>query len=289
MGLLQTYRRKGDYLYKPKRTTVIITRPRDRASGLIQALGEDYHVVCLPCLEVVFFNPLDFAKNNLRENLIRLQQLKFSLVIFVSVNAVEGLFKSTVMTSDLIEYLKQIKVYAIGNVTAKKLEEYGIKNVIFPNSGYQENSESFLSLLIENEGISALNNHNAVLIRGEVSREYLSGHLSKLVASWSEVISYQTTCPEGLITQEMIDQGVTTEDYRNQFKIIILVTSVKILENFYSKLSKNIINDILTAELIVISSRIADYAKQLGFSKINCTNCMNDQVIMDMIKKLNKI
>ncbi len=289
MGLLQTYWRKGDNLLKPKCTTVIVTRPIDRASGLIQALDEDYHVVCLPCLEIVFFNPLDFAKNNLHENLIRLQQLKFSLIIFASVNAVEGLFKSTVMTSDLIKYIKQVKVYAIGSVTAKKLEEYGIKNVIFPNSGYQENSESFLSLLIEHEGISALNNHSAVLIRGEASREYLSRHLSKLVASWSEVISYQTSCPEGLITREMITQEMITESNKNQCKIIILVTSLKILENFYSKLSKNIINEILAAELIVISSRIADYAKQLGFSKINCTNCINDQVIIDMIRKLNKL
>ncbi|MBP9722067.1 MAG: uroporphyrinogen-III synthase [Gammaproteobacteria bacterium] len=256
---------------------VIITRPKGRADNLIQKLTDsNYAIVNMPCLEII-----PVTKSNYQTYNSEINFADYSIIIFTSVNAVTGFFSLFSHDSQLSK-LKVYKFYTIGKATAKKLQEYGynIKNIIFPESSTEENSESFVKLFINLNNTNKIKN-NILLIRGEESRNYISKNLLDRGFSLTEVVTYQTSCPSSCLSEEVLTSYFDHKDF------IILITSISILENFYSRVKKlNNLTKILNQPLIVVSQRIVEAAVYKGFKKIYCTNSMNDVAIIGMINEI---
>ena len=256
------------------RSFIILTRPEGRSDSLIAKLAENnYSAINIPCLGIKYvesaFNFLSDYTNSTK-------------LIFVSVNAVEGFFKlyqTPTQSNQLIEKLNKCSVFAIGASTANKLKSFGIARVIYPPESIQENSEDFIKL----SQLQDVAQDHIVLVRGDTSREFITANLSKKCASFTEVIVYNTYCPQGLITRDLIKAN--NDNYINNH--IVLLTSGNILDNFYKKLSDDLKTVMLDAKIIVPSTRVATKAKDIGFKNIYCSNSMNEQTILDMIKTIN--
>lgn len=202
---------------------------------------------------------------------------KYSLIIFVSVNAVLSFFN--LFGANALKNLSVTKVLAIGSSTAQSLESYVMQKVIYPLSEYEQNSEGFLSL----PALADTTKDHILLVRGDTSRDYIAIDLASRSAGFSELITYQTIALDFdlLWTKHLPDN------------LIIVITSMKILENFYDKiinssLSRNIITAILESQLLVISKRIYDKADKLGFENINLSNSMSDDAIIGIIDRIER-
>ena len=248
------------------RSLIILTRPEGRSDSLIAKLAENnFTAINIPCLEIKYVQPsFSFLSS-------------YSKLIFVSVNAVEGFFK---YYQPLVKELNKRSVFAIGASTADKLKSYGVDHVIYPSESNQENSEDFVEL----SQLQDIAQDHIVLVRGDTSREFIAASLSKKCASFTEVIVYNTHCPQGLITRDSIKANNNSDNISNY---IVLLTSGNILDNFYKKLSDDLKPVMLDAKIIVPSSRVATKAKDIGFKNIYCANSMNEQIILDMIKTIN--
>lgn len=254
-----------------KKVTIVITRPATRADKLISQLTDlGYHVLNIPCVEIHCVDPV--------LNLVSQPQsiTDYSIIIFVSVNAVISFFE---IFKD-IQFTNKTKFLTIGRATAQELQKYSeshnILNISYPGSDKQETSEYFVKL----PELAEISADNILLIRGDTSREYIATYLAKRASSLTELITYKTVITDGVITSKQLVNN----------NLIILITSISCLENFYKKLDADDVllkNNILLAKILVVSQRIANRAKDLGFTKIYCTFSMHDRAIIDMINEIN--
>lgn len=226
----------------------------------------------IPCIGIQNLQTIEHPNITLATNFN-----KYSLIIFVSVNAVVSFFN--LFGADVLENISATKVLAIGSTTAQSLESYVMQKVIYPPSEYEQNSEGFLNL----PALADTTKDHILLVRGDTSRDYIATDLASRSASFSELMTYQTVALD-------FDLSWTKNLPDN---LIIIITSMKILENFYDKitnssLSKNIIAAILKSQLLVISKRIYDQADKLGFKNINLSNSMSDDAIIGIIDRIER-
>jgi len=235
-----------------------------RSAGLANKLTHlGYKVLEVPCIGIENCQTITHPDIRLATDFS-----KYSIIIFVSVNAVVSFFN--LFGENTLQNAKSTKIFAIGQSTASSLSSYGVQDVIYPLSEYDQNSEGFLSL----PELADTGKDNILLIRGDTGRDFITNYLRIRATSFTELITYKTV----LVDFDLSWAG----GLKN--KLIIVITSVKILENFYDKihsmLSKNIINTILDSHLLVISKRIYDQAKILGFKNITVSNSMSDDAII---------
>lgn len=260
-----------------KKQTILITRPAGRADALISKLNQaDYNVIHIPCLEINYPH-LAIESAEASKSIDSLNS--FTKFIFVSVNAVIGFFKyyANYYSAEQLQLISNNSVvFAIGHGTASELQSYGIENIIYPKHSQQENSENFVQL----KELQNIQNDKILLIRGDTSREYLNQYLLPRCKQLVELVVYQGDCPAGTITASLLGLP-TAADTKN---LMVLVTSNSILQNFYNKLDDSLKMLLDTYYLLVPSERVAIEAQKLGFKKIYCTNSMNDEVIIDMMR-----
>lgn len=263
-------------MYHNKKKIVLITRPKNSAEYLKNKLeGLDYTVVDIPCLTIEGFTHQAFEQYN-RISIDTARQCieNSEFIIFVSINAVKAFF-------DLLQYKinNKTKVLAIGSKTAKYLEDYNYTNIIYPESEFEQNSEDFVNLPV----LRDINKANIILVRGDKSREYIAESLQARKANLTEFVVYKTTAPKNL-AQDLATKLQTIDNFED---LIITITSVSILDNFYFNLK--CINRIKKASLLVASDRIAKVAVGYGFNKnkIYVSNTMNEDSIIDIINNIN--
>lgn len=291
--------------------TVILTRPEGRADNLKKQLaGCSHNIIELPCLEIANVSKSDDLKQlNQDYKLLDIYRLlKFDCIIFVSVNAVISFFN---VLEDRKYFANNYHgvILAIGSKTACSLKEHKFKNIKYPTSEYDQNSEAFVSL----PELQEVKNKNVLIVRGDTGREYISTYLQNNGAKLSEIVVYKTQYPNDLdsniksklgdlISVEGMALDINDKDmnklsypsakYRGADNIIILITSKKILENFHSalvnNLNKDILNAILKSNLVIVSERIAQAARTMGFSNIFVSNTMNEDSIADIINRISK-
>ena len=248
--------------------TILLTRPDNRGQEIHQKLSKlGYQVFSIPCLAI---EPRDWTQDTLGK-INSLQD--YQIIIFVSVNAVECFFRYCAELPSLLH----TKFLAIGKQTAASLHQFGIKDVIFPTSEFNQNSESFIGL----EELQNIKNSKVLLVRGDQGRKYISTYLLENDAELTELIVYTTHSPAGLDVS--LKQFCFTLEQEEQRALSVLITSEQILINFTKNISKKYLPQILNCRLIVISERIADSARALGYQNIFITNTMNEDSIIAMI------
>jgi uroporphyrinogen-III synthase len=182
---------------------VAITRPSDQAkklTSLIEAAGG--HVILFPLIEIVGLNDYSQFKREIAHI------ADYDWVIFISSNAVQHgmprLLKHPIPN--------HLRFAAIGPVTAKELQDFGIQNVLIPVGRFD--SESLLSL----PDLQQTQGKKVMIVRGIGGREVLAETLKSRGAEVTFAECYQRINP-----QKNID--ALHQSWSNQQLQAIVVTS----------------------------------------------------------------
>jgi len=222
---------------------VLVTRPAEQATRLvavIQAYGGT--AISFPTLEITAVK-----KNSLLKQIETIDNYDF--VIFLSPNTV-------LKTTDFIKKIcygwpVQTKTIAIGSGTANALKEQGLPVDYYPEKNFS--SEGLLQL----SSLQNLKQKKILILQGEKGRGYLEKELKKKGAQVITVNTYARRCPN-VSKANIPDPGTVN---------VILCTSNTGLKNLLILLKPYWKKQLFNKQLLVISQRIADCAKKLGFVK----------------------
>ncbi len=241
---------------------VLVTRPRHQSealSRLIEARGGA--AIRFPAIEIL---P---AKDSRSARAVLACLEDFSLVIFVSPNAVEhGL---ALMDPASL----RARIAAVGEASAAALEKSGIRPVLRPSG--RATSEDLLAL--PELGADALAGCRVLIIRGEGGRQMLGCELSKRGALVTYAEVYRRARPK-------VDAGAIVEHGRAGRIDVIVVTSVEGLENLFEILGESESAWLRQAGYVVMSERIAARARELHVrEKPVVTERADDAAIVDAL------
>ncbi|OZA04752.1 MAG: uroporphyrinogen III synthase [Methylophilaceae bacterium 17-44-8] len=220
---------------------IAITRPSNQAKKLTQLIeNAGGHVISFPLIEIV---PLDDYRQF--EGVIA-DISSYEWVIFISSNAVQNgmprLLKQTLP--------HHLKFAAIGPVTAKELQEFGVKDVLIPEHRFD--SESLLSLAPMHDMLGK----KVMIVRGMGGREVLADTLKSRGADVTFAECYQRINP-----QKNID--ILTDAWSKQQLQAIVVTSSEAMRHLL-ELAVNA-PWLKQVTICVNHARIAEQTLDLGF------------------------
>tara|TARA_R110002167_G_scaffold42880_1_gene129963 strand:+ start:59 stop:766 length:708 start_codon:yes stop_codon:yes gene_type:complete len=198
-----------------------------------------------------------------------LQYLKQDVhCVFISQNAVRFALENEAC----FEQLKKMQsFYAIGQATAKLLQEALGKEVIYPDYA---SSEALLDL----ENLQNTKNKKFVIFRGGEGRELIKETLEERGALLNYIECYSRKRPSvestALITQQF--QSSETYDW-------IIFTSFQALQNAWSALDDPSV--LLKSKITVTNDRMLAWAQDKGFQSILRLNNMSNHGILERLAK----
>ncbi|MDF2940160.1 MAG: uroporphyrinogen-III synthase [Gammaproteobacteria bacterium] len=242
--------------------TVLITRPRpqgEQLAKLIQAEGG--HSFVWPCLEIVPSPSLKHISDSVR----KIDQN--GLFVFVSPNAVAYTFSALNQAEK--QRLQHSPLIAIGEGTAKALNEQGCLQVAYPERAY---SEGLLNLpqLHNVEGKSIL------IFRGQSGRELIFDSLLEKKAKVEYVEVYHRQKPD-------TDPQKLIQAWRNKAFDIVIATSSEGLQNLIEMLGEQ--SALLKkTTLTVMNEKMLHLAKQVESRPLWIDKASNS-AILDYLKR----
>lgn len=242
-----------------KNKLILVTRPQQQADNLIHLIEQHGGLaIAFPTLEIT---PI----TNLQPAIEKLQNLKtYQWLIFVSANAVNF---AVAANNGKIGHFRQTKIAAVGNATAKALQNAGLTVDLVPEIGF--NSEALLAMT----ALQQVQNQQILIVRGRGGREVLAEELKKRGAEVDYCEVYQRQIPT-------IDTAPVVNLLTQQGLDILTVTSVEALQNLLTLLEPH--KDLLVnIPLVVISERIEQIAKSIGFKKVVVSSSPDDAAILN--------
>lgn len=237
--------------------SVLNTRPKHQAKTLSQQIEKaGGQAIEYPALEI---KP---PQNNWLGSLPNLNTAQFA--IFVSPNAVNYCFN--VLRTKKIVWPSQILTFAIGQSTARALNEYHI-----PVSGIPilPDSEHLLQL----PELAELNQQTVLLFKGEGGRDVIENDLTRQGTKIFVHVVYQKKIPPFC---PHLTQSIWQE---NQVDII-LFTSEQSMQNLFTMFGKEALDWLWNKPCVVLSQRLARTASRLGIKNIIISHPEN---IMDAL------
>lgn len=227
---------------------VLVTRPKPQGELLCEKIREaGGNPVYLPTLEIIpFQDELAFEKQ-----VATLDQ--FDWVFFISPQSV--LQSATVIYKYWSQFPSQLKVAAIGAGTALALQEAHLPVSLFPQQDWR--TEGLLAL----PELQFLEGKKIAIICGLGGRELLADVLIERGAVVTRMIAYQRVLPQ-------INMNQYIHLFHSRSIDIIVSTSNESLRNLLTLVGKESWLDLFSIPLMVVSERIASYARELGFKKI---------------------
>lgn len=222
---------------------ILITRPAHQARELaIQIKRFNGVAICFPTLEIVAtpIKPLTLALEKLPI---------YDFVLFISPNAV---FKSAYPIHKLWpNWPQHVKTVATGPGTVLALKQHKL-----PSDYYPEKDFSGVGLLALS-ALQDLKQKKILILKGQGGRSYLAKELKSRGAYISRLNVYKRQLPES--AKNNIPDKNTAD--------VIICTSHSGLKNLVHLLYPSWEDILFEQQLLVISPRIADSAKKLGFVK----------------------
>ena len=238
---------------------VLVTRPRQRASGLCQMIeqagGSALQFAAIEITEPADFQSREYARDHISE---------FALAIFISPTAVEKTFEFlTVLPAG-------IRISAIGSRTTRALEAMGLNVDIIPDG---HDSES----LLEHPQLQAgeITGNKIVIFRGEGGRELLGNTLQSRGAEVFYADMYRRSPPT---SASQLSQYLAEAD-------IVAVSSNQGLQNLYDLATDK--SSLTRHALVVPGERSFTLAKALGFSNIFIAENATDEACMNALEYVN--
>lgn len=238
---------------------VLVTRPQIPGEILCEKIraanGKAIH------LPTVVIQPL-------RSHIDQLKTLEqFAWLIFLSPNAV--LHSATDIHALWPIFPNQTKIAAVGVSTAAALQKANLTVAVVPKEDWR--TEGLLDL----PEFQQISQQNIALISGVGGRELLADTLKERGAHVSRISVYERQLPQidmreyiGLFHQHSID--------------IIISTSQESLQNLLVLMGLNKA-ELFAIPLIVVSERIAEYAKQKGFKRVLIAKSARDDDILEIL------
>lgn len=256
--------------FTDKRLHIMVTRPERQATPLIKLLQNNAcDVLHIPTLKFIELHETPQFKQAL-QNISQQDWLIFisPQAVYSSSNAIRQKLLSTHSSS----YLKYA---AIGPGTANALQEAGFNVDALPTSPYS--SETLLELPI----FQTIKNKKIMLVHGEEGRDLLELALSHRGALVSHLIAYRACLPE-------IDKTLIFQLMKNKPIDVIIVNSGMGVINLKKLLGDTNWAMIKNTPLIVVSQRVHDIAKELGFETLWVSEDASPEAILKIILQKRK-
>ena len=177
--------------------------------------------------------------------------LPADVVIFISRNAVNFAFDAW---PELGARVSPADVYAAGEGTAAVLARRG--SPARSNAPVKAGSEGLLAL--PEFAPERIRGSSVVIVRGEGGREFLSAELARRGASPRYVEVYRRERPA-------VDAGRIKILWQEDRPDVIVITSIQGLDNLLLMTPATYHSPLLATRLAVISRRVHDHARELGF------------------------
>ena len=239
-------RREGERTGRLRGVRVLVTRPEPATARLADAFADAGAVVHrVPALAIAPVEDTDSAKR-LDDRLADV-----SVIVFTSVNAVEGFFG---LVPDAAPDRLPASVLAVGRATAEALRSRGVAGVRTPRGGFD--SEGLLSCA--RLGARQVVGRLVAVVKGEGGRNLLAKELARRGAEVVEANVYRRRAPERLA--EMLEAVRESVD-------VVTVTSAEALENLAGAApwTASWLSD---RTLVTVSERIAGVARARNLSRV---------------------
>lgn len=227
---------------------ILVTRPAAQAeelSRLIEAEGGE--VLRFP--SVVIADPENTSA--IREVIRRLDE--FHWAVFVSANAVQrGLHWILAQR----EMPPDLKIAVVGPATARALAGFGLHPHLCPDSGY--NSEALLAM----DELQCMKGKRVIIFRGRGGRELLPEALTARGAQVEYTEVYRRCLPSASVAASL------RQSLASYPADVAVTTSRAVLENLCQLVGEALLEVLRAKLLIVIGSRQAQQAKELGFTQV---------------------
>lgn len=186
----------------------------------------------------------------------------YQIVLFVSPNAVEWALKLI----DEHQLPDETRIGAVGRGTALALAKAGYPVDIVPEG--QFDSEALLAT----PALKRAQGKRILIVRGQGGRALLGDTLVERGAEVDYAEVYQRQCPSA--SPEVLIRR-WTEDVD-----LVTATSTEILENLYIMLGLEGREILLDTPLVVISTRMRERAREMGFKQIILSQGADDQMLL---------
>lgn len=242
-----------------KQACILVTRPVHQSENLCAIIAaHNGRPVCLPTLQI---DPITLDVEDIEQ---RLNQS--DAFIFTSTNAVT-LYCSQLDNAKMAQ-LRTMCCMAIGQATAQALATRGVGVDFMPEQGY--NSEALLALLALQKQIP----QNINIVRGENGRDTLAQALIEQGVQVTYQNVYRRAVP-AIDCQEVVQHLIEKQ------LDIITATSGDAIQNLVTMLPKAQHNTLKQLPLVVMSERVENIAKQLGFQWILVAQQPSDDAILE--------
>jgi len=244
---------------------ILVTRAKHQSQHLTDLIesNDGWHAIIFPVMDVL---PVSLSADDSD----RLACINcFDYVFFISVNAVNFALK---LFSGKIEKLQGLNCVAVGRATYNCLVSYGLSNILVSKQGF--NSESLLVM----PELRDLQGYRCLIIRGKGGRELLADSLLERGATVDYLETYERVLAENDNITEVEQLCLQNEIAR------IVIYSGEALRNLLRLLNKEIIKDkLLSIPLVVISQRVYELAKEMGFKSIIIAEEASDSAMVNAL------
>lgn len=223
-------------------TGILVTRPTHQADSLcalIEARGGQ--AVRFPTLEIR--EPQDPAA---ADALLHAADA-FDLLLFVSANAVEH-------AASRLPPQPRAAIGAVGEATARALRARGLEPTILPIG--QADSEGLLAA----PALQTVRGQRVLIVRGEGGRPLLGDELAARGAEVRYAEVYRRAAPAS-------DAGPLVARWQEDVQVVI-ATSREVLDNLVALLGAVGLARLRETPLVVVSERLASYARTLGVGRV---------------------
>ncbi|EMF4672400.1 uroporphyrinogen-III synthase [Providencia stuartii] len=242
---------------------ILVTRPEPAGSELVAAIkAKGAEAFALPLIQVGPGAELDLLGS-------RLQQLTQNDLVFL-------LSKNAVWYADLTlkqagrNWSDKLSYYGIGRSTGQYFEALTSKMIRWPEHG--ETSEALLSL----PELQFLEGKRALLLRGNGGRELLASTLRSRGAQ-VEYCECYTRHPvlydKAEFNQQWVNKGITD----------IVISSGQMLALLNELIAENTKAWWFNRRLLVVSERIADQARQIGWQQVCVANSADNNALLEAL------
>lgn len=242
---------------------ILVTRPNHQSQNICKLIEQQgWQAIRFP---VIAIKARSLSAQEIRrvENIDLYQQ-----VFFVSVNAVNFALQ---IINGKMQNLQKVSCIAVGSSTYQALRTHGISNILVPEQGF--NSEAILAM----PQMQDMQGQSCLIIRGEGGRELLAASLQERGATVDYLEVYKRVMP-------ISDSRVVYDYLQHKAFSAILIYSGDALNNLLKMLAKqNIKQNLLNTPLVVISQRVQDLAKKIGFKNIIIADEASDAAMMNAL------
>lgn len=240
---------------------MLVTRPKHQAEALCRLLAEHgFEPLRFPTIAI---EPIENPEPA-RASLQRLPE--YDWVFFISANAVEYAFKLL----DGAWPVCSAKVAAIGKKTALRLQNRGLVIDLVPEKRFT--TENLIATL----DAAAVKGTRCLIVKGVGGRDALAALLEERGARVDNVAVYRRGLPRtstDAVQSELKSDGIG----------FITITSQLALDNLFALLGPAGAAAIQQTPLVVISERIADYARQCGCRQVLLATQASDEGLVETL------